>query len=122
MIHERKQTTDAPLPDIADLTKQYKVTVLDKFELLVKRISFVVLEAAFMTPKKNNVIDIGFSQNLKFYIICREPRADELSLNPHWKQYEVNGEWVGNIHGMERYVADLCWKEIESQFEEVLNV
>lgn len=111
-----------PVRDISDIIRDFKILAMDRIELLVQRISYVVLQAAFMTPKKNNTLDIGFNDNLRFYITCSEPNNDTLDLNPHWKQYNVNGEWVGNIHGMEQHISSLCWKEIESQIQEILSI
>lgn len=110
-----------PEPDISDVVKRHKIEIMDRVSAMVQRISYVVLEAAFLTPKVNNTLDIGFSKDLRFYITCTDPNSDDLSLNPHWKQYEVNGQYVGNIHGMERFIAEECWKDIRNKLEEVLN-
>ena len=61
--------------------------------------------------KPGQIAHYTFSDDLKFEIECVEARHEFLKEDPQWKQYTVNGEFVGNVWGMQKEVTKLCYEE-----------
>jgi len=61
--------------------------------------------------KPGQIAHYTFSDNLKFRIECLEARSEAFADDPQWKNYDVNGEFVGNVWGMQKEVTKLCYEE-----------
>jgi hypothetical protein len=109
--HERYLPIDAPQPDIGDVIRMEREAYADYLERSFKRVSYIILQAALMCPGSEE--SIAFNRHLTIEIKCDTPKNSILELDPQWKQYTVNGEWVGNMWGMQAHITDLCFQQYQ---------
>jgi hypothetical protein len=110
-----EHTTDAPQPDIGDVIKREREEFASFIERSFERVSYIVLCGALMKPGDEE--DIAYNTHLRIEIRCSTPNNETLELDPQWKQYNVNGEWVGNIWGMQKHITNLCYKQYQKSID-----
>lgn len=108
-----------PVPDIADLIKQQKEAIMDIIELFFKRTGYITMLGALLSVGEE--VDVSYSKKLQFHIRCESPNNDQFDLK-HWRQFYVNGDWVGNVYGMEKQISALCWEDFSSRLDEILAI
>jgi hypothetical protein len=119
-----RSTTDAPRPERApeDFIRELmennppEDNFYNRAVTMFSSIAHIVLEASL--TKSGHALHVVFNNELVLRIVVDDPNLQmlhEFKFDPQWRNYTVNGEFVGNLWGMQRYVAELCAKEFMSE-------